>query len=780
MDGEIDHSMEQHLRSLLKIGLLLPVLFLAASYCIAAEKPIFRFSEEGKEAPLKATVTGLRQIQIGDEMRIWMGNNLVMGKAAFEDAKPPNTCGSVGIGCEYPIGSCVEHLYGMGPWIGGLINGARYVTEAYNGDMGDSETMPEPKDSLRNRFWTTSISDSGYDPNRSGYYKYAMNRKDYDDDGDGKIDEDELDGLDNDHDWISKTDDIGADGIPDSLEIGCKGIYNAITNPDPAGDNYEPTTYDSCHPNQDGTLPLKNNGDKYTEKNDIPDHGEPHVDEDFGAISDHDVYVSTTDTSTSGNPARHREMGIKIMQKSYSRDDKYDEAILPIDYYFINIGENTITDIYIGFHANMDVGPVSVPLYQRNNYAAYMADVKTAYTSNSNNWGSTPLGITLVKIPKRESSIKYIFQWFDDRSRPKLGGIDSMLYGWMSGQFGLIEPNQSWANLSDSKFLYSFGPFEALHPNDTLIIKVALVSGSNYYGQYSFEDNAENARYPPGCCVDVQMPIPKVKITKGDRSVKLEWGTHLGGINPMDAWDDSNKIVEQLPADHWRRINPPPGHTRGGRIFEGYRLYRLTAPYFIYSNIVPFRQFDLTGDEYGYNVGLDSIFIDSNLIIDKTYQYAITTFGIPDLYISENSDSVGNVHLDTVYEKGKESSLRSNFIQLSFSKSNLLNEVKVVPNPYRVDRDYTEESGGWETNRQYWSDFYRKIKFIHLPVNCTIRIFALDGGLVRTLTNFGSTTPAEVEWNLMNETYWVVASGVYVFTVESDLGRQIGKFVIIR
>ena len=27
-----------------------------------------------------------------------------------------------------------------------------------------------------------------------------------------------------------------------------------------------------------------------TEKNGIPDHGEPHVDEDYGAISDNDLY----------------------------------------------------------------------------------------------------------------------------------------------------------------------------------------------------------------------------------------------------------------------------------------------------------------------------------------------------------------------------------------------------------------------------------------------------------------------------------------------------------
>ena len=38
----------------------------------------------------------------------------------------------------------------------------------------------------------------------------------------------------------------------------------------------------------------------------------------------------------------------------------------------------------------------------------------------------------------------------------------------------------------------------------------------------------------------------------------------------------------------------------------------------------------------------------------------------------------------------------------------------------------------------------------------------------------------ELSWDILSESNRALASGVYVFTVESDLGTQVGKFVLIR
>ena len=714
-----------------------------------------------------------------------------MGRSAFDNQQVPIPEGSdcsVGIGCEYPIGQCVEHLFGAGPWIGGKINGARYVTEAYNGDTGDSETLTEPQDSLRTIFWTTSISDTEYDGSAKGYYKRPMNRRGVDDDGDGKIDEDELDGYDNDHDWVRATDDIGADGIPDSMEVGCKGGYDPLHNPDPAFDNYGPTKYDTCHPNPNGSYPRMNLKDKYTEKNGVPDHGEPHVDEDYGAVSDHDIYLASTDTAKNSNvPTRHHKMGVKIFQKSYAWQEKFAEAILPMEYYFVNIGKNTITDVYVAFFNDIDLGPVSNSTYYTNDFAAYLPDLRTGYIHNAVDRGSTPLGLTVLAAPRPLADLKYIWQWFDFSTRLSPGTDDSTLYSWMSGEKGLIYPDQPATNPSDTRFFFSFGPFASMKPGDTLKIAVAFVSG-NCVDQCpsSLKDNALNAikLYARGFHISVEPPSPRLKITEGFKKVTLEWGSHLGGINPMNVWDDSNKVAGKAPDTSWRRRNPPIGHHSGGRIFEGFRLYRSEDPSGTPASFTLLRQYDVKGDEFEYNVGIDTVFTDTNLVRGKTYWYSVTSFGIPDLSLLEIPDSSApnGIRYDTLFTENTESSVLQNAkrIDLAFSRSDKLGEVLVVPNPYRVDRDYTFENGGWEGRASQWDENSRLIKFIHLPVDCTIRVFTLAGDLVTTLNNYGSTTPGELTWNLVSESNRALASGVYVFSVESSVGRQIGKFVLIR
>ncbi|MCK4672550.1 hypothetical protein KAT67_01075, partial [candidate division WOR-3 bacterium] len=106
--------------------------------------------------------------------------------------------------------------------------------------------------------------------------------------------------------------------------------------------------------------------------------------------------------------------------------------------------------------------------------------------------------------------------------------------------------------------------------------------------------------------------------------------------------------------------------------------------------------------------------------------------------------------------------------------------VKVVPNPYLV---YNE----WQSTL-----YSKRLKFINLPSECIIRIFNLNGELVRTIRHHYTYEPAQGEqeitgsaggdewWDLLNDNRQLVASGVYIFHIQSDVGEQVGKFVIIR
>lgn len=763
----------------------------------------------------KSSVTFAQRIKQGFNMRVWLSNQMTMGLQAW-DGGPEST--PDGFGLEYPTGSGIEHMYGGGPYIGGIINGARHVDEAYNPEgTSQDELLPELRHIYREHFWRTGVGASARalieakpDPlGFSGYYfvhNQIVDRRGCDDDHDGRIDEDDLDGVDNDGDWNVATDDVGGNGLPDSLEASCDGNgFDPSRNPDPAQDNLDGASRDNCRFNADGSHPLKTNPDIYTEKNGIPDHGEPHVDEDYGAVSDNDLYCSAIDTFRTPSVGGHFPMGIKVVQKSYAWEGSFAEGILPFEYYFINVGQKVIQDVYVGFVADVDVGPVSISDYYSHTFACYYDTLRTGYVHNGLDRGSTPLGITVLHTPRALDSLKYIFQWYAGGLRSGPGLNDSAIYSWMSGEAfpsTLIWPCQTPTNPADDRIFYSFGPFATIRPGDTLRVSLALVSGySLAEGPNNMKENAEKALklYSRGYVQPTTLPSPSLQVEQGFKKATLRWGTSIGTINPLEIWDDSNKLAESYPDTHWRRINPPcgvgagecnghvcvNGKLTGGRIFQGYRLYRSEDPNDppLASSFTLLKEYVLPGERPGQRTEWDSVFVDTNLVRGKRYWYSITSFGIPDIAIIPIKQSDGSIIYDTLYTEnsqstvgGKDGTVR---VDLAFSSSNTLGEVLAVPNPYRVDNDYTYESGGWEGRARSWTENNRLLKFIHLPPKCTIRIFSLSGDVIATLDH-DDPVRGELEWNLLSESRRALASGVYVFTVESDLGRQIGKFVLIR
>ena len=114
------------------------------------------------------------------------------------------------------------------------------------------------------------------------------------------------------------------------------------------------------------------------------------------------------------------------------------------------------------------------------------------------------------------------------------------------------------------------------------------------------------------------------------------------------------------------------------------------------------------------------------------------------------------------------------------------NDLKVVvyPNPYRADANYNKESGGSFEGRGEGMavDRVRRIHFTNLPHKCTIRIFSIDGDLVRQIDHDvpeGQPRSSHDEWDLITRNTQAAASGIYYYVVESATGNQIGKLVII-
>jgi len=146
-------------------------------------------------------------------------------------------------------------------------------------------------------------------------------------------------------------------------------------------------------------------------------------------------------------------------------------------------------------------------------------------------------------------------------------------------------------------------------------------------------------------------------------------------------------------------------------------------------------------------------------------------------------------------------------------------DVWVVPNPYRGYADITRRPSSWDLTPNATDPTGTHVDFLGLPAGTwTINIFTVSGDLVQVLRsgdevneslrgpavvrnpNYNPSDPTsaptiivpgynqqqdtandgQARWNLISRNGQDVVSGVYVFVVESDLGTQRGKFVIIR
>jgi len=107
----------------------------------------------------------------------------------------------------------------------------------------------------------------------------------------------------------------------------------------------------------------------------------------------------------------------------------------------------------------------------------------------------------------------------------------------------------------------------------------------------------------------------------------------------------------------------------------------------------------------------------------------------------------------------------------------------VYPNPYRLSDDYN--SAGWEDPDRSGADpeRSRKVTFTNVPDTCTISIWTLDGDLVRRLDHAEDPINSQasvVVWNLITRNTQAVKTGIYLYTIESRFGTDVGKLVIIK
>jgi hypothetical protein len=104
-----------------------------------------------------------------------------------------------------------------------------------------------------------------------------------------------------------------------------------------------------------------------------------------------------------------------------------------------------------------------------------------------------------------------------------------------------------------------------------------------------------------------------------------------------------------------------------------------------------------------------------------------------------------------------------------------LDRVAVVPNPYVA-------AASWEPPRLTASGRgERRLYFIHLPSQATIRIYTMSGELVNTLRYSNTIDDGALSWNMLTKDGLDLAPGVYFYHVDAGkIGEVTGKFAIIK
>lgn len=109
-------------------------------------------------------------------------------------------------------------------------------------------------------------------------------------------------------------------------------------------------------------------------------------------------------------------------------------------------------------------------------------------------------------------------------------------------------------------------------------------------------------------------------------------------------------------------------------------------------------------------------------------------------------------------------------------------KVIVYPNPYRIDGGYARV--GYENrDRTKSAERARAVHFANLPAVCTIRIYTLSGDLVDQIDHYrpdGGPDAQHETWDMLSRNTQAVATGIYIWSVTSDMGEQLGKLVIIK
>jgi hypothetical protein len=731
-------------------------------------------------------------------------------------------------GFEWPLNSGSNFLFAAGIWVGATINGVHRVSTTVDGDNGTGEFWPEhigtlpadraptnndwyitsksfatfsgrsyvlgPKAADDDGDWSLATDDVDHNGKASENWDLGAGYLGFDDDGDGRIDEDSV-YVDAAGPHIIDVDNDGnvADSGPSSdhnLDGNCNYDPEPHVDEDPAGD----ISHDRIDNDHDGLVDMDDpdyDGDLAVGM--LDDDGDGRDDEDGVARGAQEYYAAFHDNIAASyvrNPDSdgHVPLRVEMLQRSYAFPEAYAGDFILVDYLIRNVGVLPLNNVYIAMFSDPDIGAPGetgdAASVNDGNYYDTLSiregeTVPMMVQGKFNFWNGayTPgtFAIEVVKTPIPLGDLKVTFANFG-----RLAGGDPEND---ATKYNLISSGQQaprTANADDWRMMLAFG--DNIHdgftlmPDSVLPITVAILSGrtvadvkanarSAYnmylhdfqgpaspdvpnFGLDIYQDKVRIRWYPNAeASIDAFTGRPSFEGYTVERSTdQVNWQV-LASYDVIDRLDtlivNGEVVVDPARAAfEWQNFNQ--GMPRDTLWNEGHTEY-----------------------QYWY--------LDTGLIPGHTYYYTVRSFskGVPGAGILY-SGRTGN------FQRALMARTAATEAPTDLSK------IFIYPNPYKGS--HPGEEGGQINAQKQLIEYPRKLYFMGLPANsiagkCMIRFYSLAGDHLATIDHRNGTEYDQWDMNTMNRQE--VASGIYYYTVEytkpgGGTERKIDKFVVIK
>lgn len=515
-----------------------------------------------------------------------------------------------------------------------------------------------------------------------------------------------------------------------------------------------------------------------------------------------------TDQLTSSDPHPNFLKTQMIIRGMAWEGTLYEDFIVWV-YVIRNIGTAPIVDMRAAIHADFSFIPQFYPgVGYDDDRHYYDPALQLAYGTDDNGYEESPLGGTIPgdKIPwagvvairmpgaskKVETYDAFHFwmaattpsgngarsDWYFDYNIRNIGDPDDSNKDGIDDDFDhngvpdAAEGGQGYyiGTGADGLQTVGSGAF-TLNPGESDTLIFATVFGTS---EKDLKVNAQRALalYENNWKVIEAPAPPVVEVVPGNRRVKLVWNTQ----SEKDPEFEGYKIYRSQDA----------GQTWGSKTFKDFDggvhyvpLAQFDLPNDLkgnYRTIPQYAWFDLGADNWtqlrqvvtaedGYkyfNPGdTVNVFFDNDVINGVSYRYYIASYDSGNGIMGPLENSFSN-------NPGEMNNTVEVVPQAPVAASGL-NEVRVVPNPYRIAEI-------WEKQLNE-----HQIQFTNMPAEATIKIFNSAGELIRTIehSSGGSLAPSIASWDLRNRYNQLIAPGVYFFSITSQAGTTTGKFFVI-